>query len=86
MLGALPLFASRGLDHPTQPPRAAADNLDMPITSITSHPGPGPSEVYAALWLGALMAAAGELPDPFPPPIQELAQRYFEVYPPEVKA
>jgi hypothetical protein len=44
------------------------------------------AEVYAALWLGALLAAAGELPDPFPPPIEELARRYFEAYPPEVKA
>ena len=47
---------------------------------------PGPAEVYAALWLGALLAAAGELPDPFPPPMEELARRYFERFPPEVKA
>jgi hypothetical protein len=40
-----------------------------------------PAEVYAALWLGALLVAAGELPDPFPPPIEELARRSFEVYP-----
>ena len=40
-------------------------------------PTPGPTEVYAALWLGALLVAAGELPDPFPPPIEELARRYF---------
>ena len=44
------------------------------------------SEVYAALWLGALLAAAGELPDPFPPPIEELARRYFERFPPNAKA
>jgi len=49
-------------------------------------PGPRSAEVYAALWLGALLAAAGELPDPLPPPIEELARRYFEAYPPEVKA
>jgi hypothetical protein len=67
---------------PTQPPPAPADNLGMP----TSQPTPGPAEVYAALWFGALLVAAGELPDPFPPPIEELALRYFEVYPPEVKA
>jgi hypothetical protein len=44
------------------------------------------AEVYAALWLGALLVAAGELPDPFPPPIEELARRYFELHAPEVKA
>jgi len=32
------------------------------------------------------MAAAGELPDPFPPPIEELARAYFEAFPPRVKA
>jgi hypothetical protein len=32
------------------------------------------------------MVAAGELPGPFPPQIEELARRYFERYPPEVKA
>jgi hypothetical protein len=47
---------------------------------------PGPAEVYAALWLGALLVAAGELPDPFPPPIEELARRYFEAFPPDAKA
>jgi hypothetical protein len=52
----------------------------------TPHPTPGPSEVYAALWLGALLAAAGELPDPLPPPIEELARAYFERYAPEAKA
>jgi hypothetical protein len=53
---------------------------------LPSHPAPGPTEVYAALWLGALLAAAGEPPDPFPPPIEELARRYFEAFPPEAKA
>ncbi len=51
--------------------------------TATSEP---PPEVYAALWLGALLVAAGELPDPFPPPIEGLARRYFERFPPEVKA
>jgi hypothetical protein len=51
------------------------------------HLAPGPAEVYAALWLGALLVAAGELPDPFPPAIEELARAYFEAYPPpDVKA
>ena len=36
--------------------------------------------------LGALLVAAGELPDPLPPQIEELARAYFELYPPEVKA
>jgi hypothetical protein len=31
--------------------------------SLRAHPDPTP-EVYAALWLGTLMVAAGELPDP----------------------
>jgi hypothetical protein len=44
------------------------------------------SEVYAALRLGALLVAAGELPDPLPPQIEELARAYFELYPPDVKA
>jgi hypothetical protein len=52
----------------------------------TTTPTPGPSEVYAALWFGALLAAAGELPDPFPPQIEELARAYFEWFPPDVKA
>jgi hypothetical protein len=45
-----------------------------------------PEHPHAALWLGALLAAAGELPDPFPPPIEELARSYFELYAPAVKA
>jgi hypothetical protein len=45
-----------------------------------------PAEVYAALWLGALLVAAGQLPDPFTPPIEELARGYFEAFPPEAKA
>lgn len=54
---------------------------------LTHHdPTPGPSEVYAALFFGALLVAAGELPDPMPPQIEELARAYFELYPPEVKA
>jgi hypothetical protein len=59
------------------------------VHQLAAVAGPGPehaSEVYAALWFGALLAAAGELPDPFPPPIEELARRYFERFPPEVKA
>ena len=52
---------------------------------LTSHPNPA-AEVYAAFFFGALLVAAGELPDPFPPPIEELARRYFERFPPEVKA
>ncbi len=44
------------------------------------------ASAHAALWLGALLVAAGELPDPFPPPIEELARAYFQLYSPEVKA
>ena len=56
-----------------------------PAGAATATSGPL-AEVYAALWFGALLAAAGELPDPFPPPMEELARRYFEVCPPEAKA
>lgn len=47
---------------------------------------PGPAEVYAALWFGALLVAAGELADPLPPTIDELTGEYFERYPAEAKA
>jgi hypothetical protein len=42
----------------------------------TSHPHPGPAEVYSALWLR----------DPFPPELEVLARRYFNAHPPEAKA
>jgi hypothetical protein len=62
----------------------------IPSCSGTHATGPPkvcwPAEVYAALWLGALLHATGELPDPFPPQIDELARRYFEALLPEVKA
>jgi hypothetical protein len=32
------------------------------------------------------LVAAGELPDPFLPQIEELARAYFELHAPEVKA
>jgi hypothetical protein len=66
--------ASPGM-HTTGPPRVCCRAAP-----------PGPSEIYAALWLGALLIAAGELPDPLPPQIEELARRYFERFPPDVKA
>jgi hypothetical protein len=46
---------------------------------------PGPAEVYAALWLGALLVAAGELRDPFPAELEELAREYFGRWAPEAK-
>ena len=58
----------------------------MEAWSIGPPRGCWPAEVYAALWLGALLVAAGELPDPFPPPIEELARAYFERFPPDVEA
>jgi hypothetical protein len=57
--------------------------------TITPDPGPttaGRAKVYAALWFGALLVASGELPDPFPPAIEELARDYFERFAPEAKA
>ena len=49
-------------------------------------PDPGPAEVYAALWIGALLVASGELGEPLPPAIEELAREYLERFPPEAKA
>jgi len=56
-------------------------------STLDPEPAPaGPAEVYAALWRGALLVASGELRDPFPPPIEELAWRYFEAFPLDAKA
>ena len=55
-------------------------------TSPYVHPARPAAEVYAALWIGALLAVTGQILDPLPPQIDDLAQRYFETYPPEVKA
>jgi hypothetical protein len=41
---------------------------------LTSHPDPAAAEVYAALWLGALLVASGQPRNPLPPPIEELAR------------
>jgi hypothetical protein len=50
------------------------------------HRPPQPAEVYAALWIGALLVASGELADPLPPPFEELAREYFARFAPEAKA
>lgn len=48
----------------------------------TTHPIPNPAaEVYAALWLGALLAATGQLRDPLSPEMGDLARRYFAASP-----
>lgn len=52
----------------------------------TTTPTPGPAEVYAALWLGAILRATGAPIDPIPPALADLARRYFEWFPPEAKA
>jgi hypothetical protein len=51
----------------------------------SDHPHPA-AEVYAALWLGALLVVTGAPVDPFPAELEEIARRYFEAYPPRVKA
>jgi hypothetical protein len=53
-------------------------------SAVTSHPGL--ADVYAALWIGALLVASGELSDPLPAAIEELAREYFERFAPEAKA
>ena len=81
----LPLPRS-GADF-AQPFRQSLDTLGMTfIPDADSATAPGPAEVYAALWIGALLVAAGELADPLPPAIEELAREYFVRYAPEVKA
>jgi hypothetical protein len=79
------------VSDPAQLPRAPLENLG--VTIILSIPDPeidttqpGPAEVYAALWSGALLVASGELSDPFPPAIEELVRTYIERYAPEAKA
>ena len=53
---------------------------------LTTTPIPGPCRGLRRALAGALLAAAGELPDPFPPAIEELARAYFERFPPDAKA
>ena len=52
----------------------------------TTNPTPGPSEVYAALWLGALLVATRRPSRPFPPSLHDLARRYFATHLPRAKA
>jgi hypothetical protein len=49
-------------------------------------PTPGPAEVYAAFWIGSLLAATGQLRDPLPPELLDVARWYFRAFPPRAKA
>lgn len=61
-------------------------DLEARVLTSRCRRTPAPAEVYAALWLGALLVATGELRDPFPPHLEELPLRYFEAFPPHTKA
>ena len=43
-------------------------------------------DVNNALWIGPLMLASGSIVDPFPAEFEEVAARYFELFPPTTKA
>lgn len=43
-------------------------------------------DVNDALWIGALMLASGSIRDPFPAEFEEVAAKYFELFPPITKA
>jgi hypothetical protein len=52
---------------------------------MTTNPSPDLLDVYAALWMGALMLASGAIQDPFPAELEDAAARYFELFPPVAK-
>lgn len=45
-----------------------------------------PATILAALWYGALLFAVGQQQEPWPPDLDELAERYFAVFRSEVQA
>jgi hypothetical protein len=51
-----------------------------------AEPSPASSASRPTPAVHALLVAAGELPDPLPPQIEELAWAYLERFPPDVKA
>jgi hypothetical protein len=57
----------------TQPPPPLADTDAMP-------------DLRTALWLGALLLAAGCSITPWPEELDELAVEYFALFPPVVRA
>lgn len=66
-----------------QPPTVLADNLGMNL------PPAGDADadlVYAVLWIGALLAAANRIVDPFPDHLVGVAAVYFQCVPPRAKA
>lgn len=80
---------SRCCARRTQPSRAAHDNFGMTSTirvAIHRRSRPGPDEVYAVLWIGALMIATRRLRDPLPAELDELAHVYFACFAPAAKA
>ena len=69
--------------QPTQPEPAPADNFRMTTEALTTEEL---TDVYSALWMGALMFANGSIRDPFPPELEQVAARFFELFPPATKA
>lgn len=65
----------------TQPYAGATDNL-----SQNANPNAETRDVNDALWIGAPMLASGSIRDPFPAELEEVAARYFELFPPTTKA
>ena len=55
------------------------------MSKLLSLPDPS-HDVYAALWLGALLIASGAATEPLPDHLEHLTRRYFALYPPEVEA
>jgi len=68
---------------PTQPPPTHADTAGM--TTPLPTPATAP-DIYAALWLGALLLASGATIDPFPAELDQLALAYFRRFRPVARA
>jgi hypothetical protein len=65
----------------TQRYTSSDDNIRM-----NANTGSDTREFDGALWIGALMAASAMIKDPFPPELEEVAVKYFELLPPTTKA
>lgn len=53
---------------------------------MNANTGADTLDVNDALWIGVLMLASGSIKDPFPVELEEVAARYFELFPPTTKA
>jgi hypothetical protein len=65
----------------TQPDATPVDNPRM-----NENTGSDTPDVYGALWIGALLQASGAIQAPFSAELEEVAARYFELFPPTTKA